>query len=246
MTPRVALPPELEQYRAAVYDLVNRYRRLVSPTFNEEDIASAVVGGFQTGLASYKPVRSLLSWLYLNANARVYWEYCKMAGPVSTRPTRKTDSPSARRKIHLALVRKSLDVPLRGTDDITLKDLLTDGQPPVWEVVHESLDPGAELRALLTKYVFESERPLLFTIFGIAPYRRKSEAELAAEAGVSRQWINYKLQKTIKRLRQVPALRAELQTTLLPRRGGKQVERVVVAKQREVQPVINRRTAGAY
>ena len=215
MTPRIALPPELEQFRSAVYDLLNRYRRLVSPTFNEEDIASAIIGGFQAGMASYKPVRSLLSWLYLNANARVYWEYCKMAGPISTRPTRKTDSPRIRQLHRAALRRMSLDEPLRGTDDFTLKDVLADvDQQPVWEAVHESLDPGAELRALLMKYVFESERPLLFTIFGIAPYRRRSEAELAAEAGVSRQWINYKLQKILKRLRQVPALRDEFQKHL--------------------------------
>ncbi len=213
----IPIPPQLKKYRGAAHDLHRRYSRLLSPTFDADDLASVIVSAFCEAVASYDAGRrkkgNLMSWLYLVARQRIFADYCHMAGPVDSRPAQASDGRETAIRLKNARERKSLNEPISGTD-VCLIDILVDpDDTPVPDRVEKILNPtGSDesLLDILNEYTFPSERELLYTVYGIPPYERKKETQIASERGCSRQWINYKIGLILKRLRKSPGLYSRL------------------------------------
>lgn len=213
----IALPPELEEYRGAAHDLHRLYSRLITPTFDADDLASVITQAFVEAKESFdfskSNNRSFLGWLYYVARQRIFAAYRHMGGPVTSCPTHESNKQATVVKQKQAMFRQSLDEIIPGTNVCRLDILVYPDDIPVPDRVEQLLNPsGADeaLLAILDAYVFPSERKLLFEFFGIPPYEKKDQKTMAQEHGCSRQWINYKIGLAVKRLRKVQGLRNRL------------------------------------
>lgn len=225
MSGEIVLHPDMKEFRAAAHDLHRSYSHLLSPTFDADDLASVIAQAFIEARDTFRQSngKSFLNWLYLVTRQRVFAAYRNIAGPVTSHPTQEANTAETAAKQKQAMFRQSLDEMVPGTEVCRLDILVDPDDTPVPERVERLMNPSGtneDLLSILNAYVFPSERELLYTFFGVAPYSRKDEKTMAREQGCARQWISYKLRRIEKRLRNVNGLRRRLSEIGFFRRGG--------------------------
>ena len=199
-----ALPAHLAKFRGAAHDLHRQYSHLITPTFDSDDLASVIVSSFLAAYDSYEDGRgNIVGWMCFVARRRIFYAYRHIAGPVTSRPAQTSDSRETRAKQRAAMFREYLDEPVRGFD-VCRKDILVN---PYDIAIPDRVDQlecavgGNDLIRALTDCTSPSERELLFACYGISPYPRKTQSQLASELGCKRHCINYRVGCIIQKLR---------------------------------------------